>query len=904
MALPGPPPPHNPPIFTLYPSNGNANASQFIPRKEFIRDQRVVSTFSLLALSGPGFVRLYSFPKFVISALDRLLRQQNLITSVREHPDKNFYEFCLDKRPWASPKNPDSEKLIVGILAIVLQCGYSFLSTIDYGREPDDRLAIAFSKPVGLSTGVAQHLNGSTVTLTQPGVAPFAISFVSATVLRVIGPPLNSTPAILQAVRGAWPRGVGSEKKVGDVTYEFKYKGYKFFQADTFGTDSLHEILTLLKSLDSHGYTLLTSISLTKRSRVKDLWIFMGPAEVSPFLDSAAPSPANSSKELRRESASYPSMGTFAPLHDGSQLHARAASDTTPLTSSPLKPPGPQAIRAQDNVLRKNSPKTQVPDNSPTYSTALLPGAIQVVPSDSTISMDMTGVGSFHGRAGSKPRTPEVFYATSGAGLRYEYNPWQATLMMASQPFDAEGGEEQIVMTNSTPFPTTATVGSRQRGMSLENRTAGPTGPRAQPPRPRTASSPLSVPPAGERPPSREQQQAPEGGDTHSAGSEVKRASSSPERDSVKPRNPTPPLLGPGIFRDSAFSSITGWTADIPHLDEKKPALAGVQEEEGKRDEEQPPALGRLSAGPAFPGAWAATPREEKRLDDVGGKAPPSAGPATSGQEQKERRLLSNPTTKMPEERIANVRTLSPETIQTNGDAARKSEAAFVGTMPDRTHRTAQRAPAAPTPAPSTSPSPPSRPPAPTQSHSAASREKRKSPLGNDLDSGWVLVNIDGQGSAQGKGKEVNARVGSPPRGRGEVRHPNAESTTPPSMRTTPRTRSSSNTPTPRGQLPGGNFTGAAKSSMSPAAKAIVIMDAVAIKEQEKEKAAAGSGLRRIFGKSRERGKESGSGEDLDRKASRNTGLQKSERSVFKNSPPQRSSPAPSRPAHKRLSIL
>jgi hypothetical protein len=45
--------------------------------------------------------------------------------------------------------------------------------------------------------------------------------------LRVIAPPLHSTPAILQAVRGSWPRGVVSEKKVGDNCFEFKLKGYK-----------------------------------------------------------------------------------------------------------------------------------------------------------------------------------------------------------------------------------------------------------------------------------------------------------------------------------------------------------------------------------------------------------------------------------------------------------------------------------------------------------------------------------------------------------------------------------------------------------------------------------------------------------------------------------------------------
>jgi hypothetical protein len=44
--------------------------------------------------------------------------------------------------------------------------------------------------------------------------------------MRVISPPLHLTPAILQACRGAWPRGVISEKTVYGNSYEFKLKGY------------------------------------------------------------------------------------------------------------------------------------------------------------------------------------------------------------------------------------------------------------------------------------------------------------------------------------------------------------------------------------------------------------------------------------------------------------------------------------------------------------------------------------------------------------------------------------------------------------------------------------------------------------------------------------------------------
>jgi hypothetical protein len=112
---------------------------------------------------------------------------------------------------------------LVDILTVIYTNGYSFVSSIDYGREHDDRLAIAFSKPVLSPTSSAEFAPSI-----QPlKRLPFALSFPSATLLRVISPPLDSTPAILQAVRSSWPRGVVSEKKVGDSSFEFKLKGYK-----------------------------------------------------------------------------------------------------------------------------------------------------------------------------------------------------------------------------------------------------------------------------------------------------------------------------------------------------------------------------------------------------------------------------------------------------------------------------------------------------------------------------------------------------------------------------------------------------------------------------------------------------------------------------------------------------
>jgi hypothetical protein len=205
----------------------------FVPRREFIRDQRPASAFSILALSGAALLRLYSFPTDTILALRKHLESTHVILSSRELPHDNFHELALDGKPWSSPKSMRSEKLLIEIIDVIHLMGHKFLTTMDYGREQDDRIIMSFSRtfpsPLSNPTPPPSHSmsNDSLSVVPHPVKLLFAISFISQSHLRVIAPPLHLTPAILQTVRGSWPRGVVSEKKAADNVYEFKLKGYR-----------------------------------------------------------------------------------------------------------------------------------------------------------------------------------------------------------------------------------------------------------------------------------------------------------------------------------------------------------------------------------------------------------------------------------------------------------------------------------------------------------------------------------------------------------------------------------------------------------------------------------------------------------------------------------------------------
>ena len=205
-----------------------------IPRMDLRIPLPPRDSYSLLALSSTNCIRLYAFPESVIDALRHLFKLSAILSS-RDDLPQGLYEFTLNGKPWANPKAVSTEKLLLDILAIFYQCGYSYLSTIDYGRESDDRLTMVFSKPgIGPNSQIVNPLSpipaNSTSSLNDKQkfqTVPFALSFLSSTLLRVIAPPPYLTPAILQVVRDSCPRGVVSEKKVGENSFEFKLKGNK-----------------------------------------------------------------------------------------------------------------------------------------------------------------------------------------------------------------------------------------------------------------------------------------------------------------------------------------------------------------------------------------------------------------------------------------------------------------------------------------------------------------------------------------------------------------------------------------------------------------------------------------------------------------------------------------------------
>lgn len=121
--------------------------------------------------------------------------------------------------------------------------------------------------------------------------------------------------------------------------------------------------------MDFHSFSLLTSISLTNRSKVKDLWIFTGPApERSPPVETPEHTPVNTAvPDMRR----LPLQGITDDPTDVQHRHKRLATDPATHLPSPQhsrsttdgskRPQYPVSQSPQPHLLRKPAPRAQVP---------------------------------------------------------------------------------------------------------------------------------------------------------------------------------------------------------------------------------------------------------------------------------------------------------------------------------------------------------------------------------------------------------------------------------------------------------------------------------------------------------------------------------------------------------------
>lgn len=622
--------------------------SGFTPRPEFIRENHIVSSFALLSIAGSGFVRLSSFSNDTVTALKTAFKRLSILHNFREDGNYDLVEFSLEGKPWApsQSKSVDSEKLFVQILDIIFQHGYKFLSTIDYGRERSERVCITFSRPISYSAYESTRV-------------PFALSFPSPKVLRAVNIPLNSSPAILQAVRSAWPRGVVHEKKVSEKCWEFHLKGYRFFQEDTFATDSLKCIFSLLSGLDKHSFTLLTSLSLSgHHSRIKDFWVFLGSSldltislngsgsivdlhrGVSPTSVLTPPQSANQSADtLHGRSGSVPDSSRNSSFTPG---HSRSVTE-----------PNASQFGRSSSLLRKKPPQRVTSNVSSIRSSEEFPIRRQNL---STIeSMDMTGIG-----AGNHPNHPTARSRDALRALPLDFP-------RSSFENDIRPNSRERVKTGDLFYDT-----------GLRTKLSDETG---DPSRTKRTSTPDST------------------SDSHSSSRQHSRDLGEPPHDmpqsvhgpwtlSEARTDSTPAILSSNAFRDSAFSNGTKSSCEIPIAwtgalgDEKckdrilRPLTERCESSgfgsgtNGEVGDLNPPSLKRMST-PKFPGAWQPTPIEEKSEEQTNLGSPIS--PKAIIQEDK------------PERKEVKVAHRASPILCNSPEATRKSEAASFGAVAPRT---------------------------------------------------------------------------------------------------------------------------------------------------------------------------------------------------------------------------
>ena len=374
--------------------------------------------------------------------------------------------------------------------------------------------------------------------------------------------------------------------------------------------------------------------------------------------------------------------------------------------------------------------------------------------SDVGSAVDMTGVGTQ--KYGLEPDTslyqqaPSKFYSVS-PGLAHHYPSMSASIMKGSQPSESLHGNQTSSGRTEIPSPTREAAAS---SISLRSR------------RPPVKATP----------------------------------------------QPVTPLLSPGAFRDSALSSNTGQTADMPST---WPGTGRGHTRSGPRSRSRDP------DETVLPGAWIPSSAETKE---------PKAPGHHPDDLNAHGLVLRPPTHHRPEEQ--EVKVSVPELVHPRHRLPRSGEATYVPESPRAdTHRTNGVD---------------QLPPPPMKSIV----DKRDDDPSKTPAEGWVLVNYS-QPNMNGSSQ------GSTPTSRPSLRR--KQSFPPTKLQKPPLVRSPYSTGTRGAQTgsPVGNGhkktpSNANPSSMSAAAKAIVIIDAVQAKRKGTSSGdAPQSGFRKFFSLSR-----------------------------------------------------
>ncbi|QRW04720.1 hypothetical protein RhiLY_03719 [Ceratobasidium sp. AG-Ba] len=311
-----------------------SDSTNFQPRSEFVRSDNKPQSYALVALNGTDTLRCHGVSPAALTALREVFGDDMRLYG--ENAENHVAEFVFRNSPWSN-KSVRSETLITNMFAVLLIHQYTFLTAIDYGRQYLDKLSLTFTRPTSIS-------NPAPAT-----ESVFALSFTAPTTLRVVAAPLHATPAILQSVRGTWPRGVKSERKLGNGSWEFRLRGFGYFSSEKTDEAVLPHVFTLLRVLDSHAFKLLAAVPIGGRSRAKDLWLFSAPGASRPGRSSpggsgsvqgSASNGATSPYQATIDSSEPYSPGPFSPA---SPSHAKYATDqperAVPLASGHARNP-------------------------------------------------------------------------------------------------------------------------------------------------------------------------------------------------------------------------------------------------------------------------------------------------------------------------------------------------------------------------------------------------------------------------------------------------------------------------------------------------------------------------------------------------------------------------------------
>ena len=214
-----------------------------------------------VSLSSTDKLQLVNIPENMLAVIKDAVVKTWRRGIQSEGPNENSYEIKLSGNPWFSQaeESVQARLLLVMIISALAQQHWMFHATANI-KSTSDSLFFKYD-PDSAGPQVCQH---------------FVISLNNTDRLRLINAPQSMIPVVRQVITSVWTVMGGIQKEQDYYgSWEFKLSGNPWWSVGNESVMARFLICKILEALQSQGWSVKTSVDISRKSQDKSILMFV-----------------------------------------------------------------------------------------------------------------------------------------------------------------------------------------------------------------------------------------------------------------------------------------------------------------------------------------------------------------------------------------------------------------------------------------------------------------------------------------------------------------------------------------------------------------------------------------------------------------------------------------------------